>query len=91
MVDQLMPVPDSDDPIQNPLLRKAAQVQRLPDGPAVMHAQAEHQHQNQRPADQRHPLTGKAVPDDEAEHHHEYGNCQNLFHDSSSLSFEITP
>ena len=38
-----------------------------------------------------HPHRAVEVQPPEAEHRHEYGDCQNLFHDSSSLSDEITP
>ena len=69
------------------LLDKAAEVQRLPDGPSVMHAQAEHQYQHQSSAAQRYPLTRKPVPDDEGKHHNKNGNRQNFLHDSSSPFF----
>lgn len=53
-----MPPEDSDAPYQKVLWPKAGQVQGIPYGPAVVHTDAEYQHQHQCAAAQRHPLRG---------------------------------
>ena len=62
-------------------LAEGGQVQGIPYGPAIVHTDAEYQHQHQCAAAQRHPLAGDAVQHDQQEHDDKnYQRCNFSYH-----------